>query len=160
VVAEPEPEPQLAQAPEEAEEPTFTVSPWPRTADVVTADPTVPRDGRGSPDGDGAADDGAVSGRSAGRGDGPILIRGGVSRRDPCAIHMPGRGGIAIAIGGIILGGGSVRDLLGPASVLIHERAPRNPVFAPASAGDSRPVGTRRTSAGGSRLVSRRGSLR
>jgi hypothetical protein len=141
VVADPEPEPQLAAAPEEEEEPNFTLSPWPRTTDVVPEGATIPREGRGAEESRGSDDDGAVDGRSRGRGRGPvILIRGGVGERDPCAIHMPGRrGGIIGGIGGIIFGGGG-RGPLGPAGVLINERVPRvgpgqNPVL-PATGGD------------------------
>jgi hypothetical protein len=144
VVAHAEPEPQLAQAPEEQEEPRFTLSPWPRTTDVVPEGATTAREGRGEAENSGSADDGAVDGRSSGRGRGPvILIRGGVGERDPCAIHMPGRGrgGIAIGIGGIIFGGGG-RGSLGPAGVLINERVRRvgpdqNRVL-PATGGDVR----------------------
>jgi hypothetical protein len=154
VVADPEPEPQLAQAPEEAEEPTFTVSPWPRTTDVVPEGATVPRDGRGEPEGRGGADDDGWDGRRPGSGRGPvIIIRGGVGERDPCAIHFPGRGGIGI--GGVIFGGGG-RGRLGPAGALINERVPRvgpnsNPVL-PATGGGRR--------IGGMGPLHQRGSLR
>jgi hypothetical protein len=143
VVADPESEPQLAMAPEDAEEPTFTLSPWPRTTDVVPEGATVPRDGSGETGGRGSVDDGAVDGRRPGSGRGPvIIIRGGVGERDPCAIHMPGRGGINI--GGITIGGGGRRIPLGPAEVLINERVPRigpgsNPVIPATGGGGSFP---------------------
>jgi hypothetical protein len=147
-------EPQVAQAPDETEEPTFTVSPWPRTTtDVVAADATIARDGSGSPGGGDARDDCAKHGRRTRRGGGPgILIRGGGWERDPGAIHMPARGGITIGIGGIVIGGGhGAGDRPDRAGALINERAPRNPVFT---------AGATRTSESGSRPVFRRGSVR
>lgn len=127
VVAEPKAEPQLAQAEEESEEPTFTLSPWPRTTDHVPEGATIPREGRGESEERGGAEDDGWHGRSAGSGNEQVIIRGGVRRRDPCAIHFPGgRGGISIGgiIGGIIFGGGG-RSPLGPAGVLINERVQR-----------------------------------
>jgi hypothetical protein len=50
------------------------------------------------------------------RGAGPIIIRGGVSGRDPCAIHLPGQGDVLTA-----RGGGARR---GGISVLINDRRP------------------------------------
>ena len=154
-VAAPEPEPEVEQAPENAEEPTFTLSPWPRTTDVVPAGVRNPPEGNGEqPERRGGDnDDDGANGRRPGRGNGPgVIIRGGVGERDPCAIHFPG----GIRIGGITIGGGGRGGWLGPAGTLVNERVPRvgpgqNPVI-PA------PGGTRGFPGGGP--VFQRGSLR
>jgi hypothetical protein len=49
-----------------------------------------------------------------------IIIRGGVSGRDPCKLHLPGSGGIA----GVLSPGGMGR-VLGTVGVMVNDRAPR-----------------------------------
>ena len=108
---EPAAEASVRPTTEAATEPTFTVAPLPTTwADVVPVSGPVARarpEETGTVAGAGNADGDDANGRSPGRGPGPVIIRGGIGERDPCAIH------------------GGTRNPGGAVGVLINERIPR-----------------------------------
>jgi hypothetical protein len=79
--------------------------------------PAAGRADRGADNGDGDVWTGGRSGPT-------IIIRGGVSGRDPCALHLPGRGG---------------SGALGAIGVLINDRAPRIGVGDPGMSGRGMP---------------------